>query len=130
MVSGDDDSDFAVKSVKEILDRRVFPANKTIFAEGQQGTIAYILLRGDVTIYADLGTTNQRELMKVKPGQMFGELALMANMQRTASAYTAQGCELLTVSQQKLQAKLAEADPFLRYWIEYLSRRVIDLSTK
>ena len=130
MVSEDDDSDFAVKSVKEILDRRVFPAQKTIFAQGQSGTTAYILLRGDVTIYADLGTTSQRELMKVKPGQMFGELALMADMRRTASAYTAQGCELLTVSQQKLETKLADADPFLRYWIEYLSRRVIDLSTK
>lgn len=103
MVSDEEESEFAVKSVKQILDRKVFPAQKTIFDEGQQGSIAYILLRGDVTIYAGLGTSDQRELMKVKPGKMFGELALMADAHRTASAYTAQGCELLTVSQQKLE---------------------------
>ncbi len=68
--------------------------------------------------------------MKVKPGQMFGELALMADAHRTASAKTEQGCELLTVSQDKLKQKLEDADPFVRYWIEYLSKRVIDLSTK
>ena len=130
MVSSANDSDFAVKAVTKVLDRKVFTAGKTIFNEGQTGTIAYILLRGDVTIYAGLGTPNQRELMKVKPGQMFGELALMADAHRTASATTEHGCELLTVSQDKLKQKLEDADPFVRYWIEYLSKRVIDLSIK
>ena len=68
MAPGEEDSDFAVKSVKQILDRKVFPAGKIVFAEGQSGSTAYILLRGDVTIFAEFQTHNQRELMKVKPG--------------------------------------------------------------
>jgi CRP/FNR family cyclic AMP-dependent transcriptional regulator len=35
-------------SVWKDLSRRVFAAGATIFAEGEVGTIAYILLRGDV----------------------------------------------------------------------------------
>ena len=128
MNADDEPSSFAVKAVKQVLDRRVFPAGASIFAEGQSGTTAYILLRGDVAIYARMGTSEQRLLMKVKPGQMFGELALMANAHRTASAVTESGCELLSISQDKLEQKLKEADPFVRYWIEYLSKRVIDLS--
>jgi CRP-like cAMP-binding protein len=31
-----------------------FPAGATIFAEGEPGTVAYILLRGDVTISSGL----------------------------------------------------------------------------
>ena len=129
MSSDNDTPGFAMKSVSQVLDRRVFPAGAVIFAEGQTGSIAFILLRGDVTIIARLGTPDQRTLTKVKPGQMFGELALMADSRRTASAMTESGCELLSISQEKLEQKLKEADPFVRYWIEYLSRRVIDLSS-
>ena len=123
-------SEASVQSVWKGLDRRAFPAGSTIFAEGEFGTAAYILLRGDATIFIGFGTAQQRALTELKPGQMFGVHALMAGAQRTASAYTAHGCEVLTVSEGKLKQKLDEADPFLRYWIEYLSMRIIDLSTQ
>ncbi|QOZ12391.1 cyclic nucleotide-binding domain-containing protein [Bradyrhizobium sp. CCBAU 51765] len=120
----------AVQSAWKGLDRRVFPAGATIFAEGELGTIAYILLRGDVTIFVGYGTAQQRALTELKPGQMFGVHALMAGAQRAASAFTKGGCELLAVSEEKLKQKLDEADPFLRYWVDYLSKRIIDLSTQ
>jgi CRP/FNR family transcriptional regulator, cyclic AMP receptor protein len=41
----------SVQSVRNELNRRVHPAGATIFAEGEVGTVAYILLRGDVTIF-------------------------------------------------------------------------------
>lgn len=123
-------SENSIQSVWKGLDRRVFPAGATIFAEGELGTIAYILLQGDVTIFIGLGTAQQRELTELKPGQMFGVHALMAGAQRGASAVTKHGCELLAVNEEKLKQKLDEADPFLRYWVDYLSKRIIDLSTQ
>jgi CRP/FNR family transcriptional regulator, cyclic AMP receptor protein len=120
----------SVQSVRKELARRSFPAGATIFAEGEVGTIAYILLGGDVTIYIAYGTANQRVVTELKPGQMFGIHALMAGAQRKASALTIRGCEVLAVSEVKLKEKLEEADPFLRYWVDYLSQRVIDLSTQ
>jgi CRP/FNR family cyclic AMP-dependent transcriptional regulator len=123
-------SQTSIQSAWKGLDRRVFPAGSTIFAEGEVGTIAYILLRGDVTIFVGFGTAQQRALTQLKPGQMFGVHALMAGAQRAASAFTKHGCELLAVSEDKLKQKLDEADPFLRYWVDYLSKRIIDLSTQ
>jgi CRP/FNR family transcriptional regulator, cyclic AMP receptor protein len=125
-----ENSETSVQSVRKGLDRRVFPAGATIFAEGELGTIAYILLRGDVTIFIGFGTAQQRALTELKPGQMFGVHALMAGAQRAASAVTKHGCELLAVSEGKLKQKLDEADPFLRCWVDYLSKRIIDLSTQ
>jgi CRP/FNR family transcriptional regulator, cyclic AMP receptor protein len=110
------------------MSRKLFPAGATIFAEGEVGTVAYVLLRGDVSIFIALGTVHQRTVTEVKPGQMFGVHALMADAQRAASAVTADGCEVLAISEAKLRQKLEEADPFLRYWVDYLSKRVIDLS--
>ena len=125
------ESEFAqasVQSVRRDLSRRVFPAGATIFAEGETGTVAYVLLRGDVTIFIGFGTPNQRAVTELQAGQMFGVHALMAGAQRAASALTTHGCEVLAVSEAKLKRKLEEADPFLRYWVDYLSKRVIDLS--
>jgi CRP-like cAMP-binding protein len=118
-----------IVSIREGLTRRAYPAGSTIFAEGEIGTIAYILLRGDVTIFVRFGTDQQHALTELKPGQMFGVHALMAGAQRAASAYTQNGCELLAVSESRLKQKLEQADPFLRYWVDYLSKRIIDLST-
>jgi CRP/FNR family cyclic AMP-dependent transcriptional regulator len=122
-------ADAPIVSIRGGLGRKAYPAGSTIFAEGEVGTIAYILLRGDVTIFVRFGTDQQRALTELKPGQMFGVHAMMAGAQRAASAYTQHGCELLAVSEGRLRQKLEQADPFLRYWVDYLSKRIIDLST-
>src|SRR6185312_10151994 len=103
-------SETSVQAVLKGLDRRLFPAGATIFAEGEVGTIAYILLRGDVTIFIGFGTPHQRTVTALEPGQMFGVHGLMAGAQRKATAVTAQGCEVLAVSEAKLKQKLDEAD--------------------
>jgi CRP/FNR family cyclic AMP-dependent transcriptional regulator len=130
MTSEPGSSPAPVQSVRRELCRKVYPPGATIFAEGEAGTVAYVLLRGDVTIFIAYGTVNQRLVTRLEPGEMFGVHALMAGSQRAASALTENGCELLAVSETKLRQKLDEADPFLRYWVEYLSKRVIDLSTQ
>src|SRR5271163_978003 len=112
------------------LDRRRFPAGAKIFAEGEQATSAYILLRGDVIIMTGFGTPHQRVVTQVELGQMFGAHALMADARRVTSARTQHGCELLFVSDVELKQKLDEADPFLRRWVQYLSKRVSDLSAQ
>jgi CRP-like cAMP-binding protein len=118
----------SVQQVRRQMSRKVFPPGSTIFAEGEAGTVAHVLLRGDVTIFIGHGTDRQRVVTELKPGQMFGVHALMGGAQSTASARTTRGCELLAVSEAKLKQKLDEADPFVRYWVDYLSKRVIDLS--
>lgn len=123
-------SQASVQSVRKDLKRRAFPAGATIFAEGDMGAVAYILLRGDATIYLGFGTPHQRMVNALKPGQMFGIHALMAGANRAATAVTVQGCDVLAVSEEKLKQKLDESDPFLRYWVDYLSKRVIDLSAQ
>lgn len=122
-------TDAPMVSIREGLARRIYPAGSAIFTEGETGAIGYILLRGDVTIFLRFGTDQQRALTELKPGQMFGLHAMMAGAHRAASAFTSNGCELLAISESRLKQKLDEADPFLRYWVEYLSRRIIDLST-
>ena len=116
---------------KKILDRKVYPAGTTVFREGDLAANAYVLLRGDIAITTTNATGKATHLTDIKVGQIFGELALMKpEMRRTATASTAKGCELMIVSHSMLKEKLESADPFVRYWMQYLSDRVIDLSKR
>ena len=49
---------------------------------------------------------------------------------RTATAITETGCEALIVRPSLLREKLAGADPVMKYWVEYLAERVLDLSKR
>lgn len=118
-----------VQAVWNEFERKTFPAGSTIYAEGDTGTSAFIVLQGDVTLRAGIkGGGKPRAAVEMKPGQMFGMHAMMAGARRGATASTKEGCEVIRVSEDKLRRKLEEADPFIRYWVEYLSRRIIDLS--
>lgn len=116
---------------KKIMERKGFPAGATIFREGDNATSAFVVLRGDVVITTVNAQGKSIHLSDVKVGQIFGELALMqSGLNRTATASTAQGCELMVISHATLKEKLDAADPFLRFWMQYLSERVIDLSKR
>ena len=69
-------------------------------------------------------------LTTVRTGQIFGEVAFLAESRRTASAVTRKGCELMVLSHHVLEQKLGVADPLLRFVIAYLGERVIKLSAR
>jgi CRP/FNR family cyclic AMP-dependent transcriptional regulator len=121
--------DLGSRAFSKILNRRIFQAGDVIFEEGDSARDAYIILRGEVAI----STNNKGEnvtLTILKKGQMFGELALMSNSRRTATATAREVCEVAALSQDVLRQKLEAADPLLQFWIGYLADRVIALSKR
>ena len=123
------DSELIPKFEKHFTKKRVAPGH-VIFHEGEPVDAAYIVQRGDVQIC----TMNEKEemvhLTTMRMGQVFGDLALINDGKRTATALTEKGCELLVVRREQLASLLQKADPFLRFWIEYLGERVIELSKR
>lgn len=112
------------------LPKVVYSPGATIFTAGHRGNEAYIVRKGEVQIFSVNAAGERNVLSTVLPGQMFGELALMNERIRTANARTETGCDLLIIKAEQIQALLDNAAPFLRFWIEYLSNRVIDLSKR
>ena len=113
-----------------VLPAETFAPKKVIFREGDNGDNAYIVLSGDVIICTQTEEGELVHLTTLKRGQMFGELALLNEFVRTATAITETGCELLVVRQGLLRSKFANADPIVKFWIEYLSERVMDLTKR
>lgn len=120
---------FKRDALSEVLDRRVFGPGSVIFREGETAGTAYIVLKGSVEVTVGTGDET-KTLTTVIPGQLFGELALLTGRDRTATATTRGGCEVLVVPSTHVTKKLVKADPFLRYWVEYLAERVVDLTAR
>lgn len=60
--------------------------NKVIFEQGTTDACMYDIVSGSVAIYSDYGTAAEKELVVLKEGDTFGELAMIENKPRSATA--------------------------------------------
>ena len=111
------------------LSRKVFDRETVIFRQGESASCAYLIQTGRVEIV----TTRDGEdihLTSLKQGQIFGELALMDDAPRSATAVAWERTEVIVVSRDDINRKLATLDPFMRYWIDFMTERVKDLTNR
>ena len=85
---------------------RVYPVESMIFCECQPGAELYIIQKGQVKI-TKIVDNNEVLLAVLKAGDMFGEMALLENKPRSASAIAIDGCQLLAVNRQNFNQMVA-----------------------
>ena len=111
------------------FNRKVFPPQTIIFREGDIANCAYLLKSGRV----EITTRKSGEhvlLTTIHPNQLFGELALIDRTPRSATAITLEPAEVLVVKPEDIDRHLDGLDNFMRYWVDYLTDRVRDLSAR
>ena len=100
-------------------ERKMFPAGETIFEEGQHGDVAYVVQSGLVEISKSRGS-GEMVLGHIRPGGIFGEMALVDDGPRMARAVAIDDTVCTRVDKRELQARLATADPFVEALIAIL----------
>jgi CRP-like cAMP-binding protein len=100
----------------------VFHAGDTIFAEGQTAEFMYAVKRGEVEILK-----SGHVIETVEPDSFFGELALVDNSPRSATARAKTECELIPINENHFMFMVAEVPFFsiivLRKMAERLRRK-------
>jgi len=74
-----------------------FPRGHTIFCRGDSGDRAFIILQGEVDLIVDSPDGRELILARLGPGEHFGEMALIDDLVRSATARTASATELVVV---------------------------------
>ena len=93
---------------------RVYPKSTMIFSESQNGPDMFIIQEGQVKI-SKVVDGNEVTLAMLKKGDMFGEMALLENKPRSASAIAHEPCKLMAVNRQNfdLMVEAGLIDPSL-----------------
>ncbi|MBE90364.1 MAG: cAMP-binding protein [Rhodospirillaceae bacterium] len=104
-----------------------YQAGETIFAEGDIGDQAYIVESGVIEISRNV-SGKKVTLGTVEENGIFGEMALIDEATRMATASAVVESVCITVPKVAIQAHLADADPLLRKLVNVLVANARSLS--
>lgn len=107
----------------KVLERKVFYAGQKIFKEGDRGDRAYLIQDGTVEI-----VKNGMPLASLGKGELFGEMALVDDQPRMASAVAQTDVAVVIISRDTFREKLARADPFIRGLLNIFVRNIRNLT--
>ena len=104
------DDELITSLARRIHEQHAAPG-ECIITEGEVGNAFYIILTGRVQIskFLELGT--QRILNVLRPGQFFGEIALIEDAPRLASVHAIEDTDLLVIDKQAFRDLLMQSMP-------------------
>jgi CRP/FNR family cyclic AMP-dependent transcriptional regulator len=92
------------------LQRRRVERHEVIFNEGDPGDALYIIRKGLVKINKGTADGRTKTLALLKKGEVFGEMSVLSNEGRSASAEAMLECELMVMEKAAVMA-LLRTDP-------------------
>jgi diguanylate cyclase len=102
--------------------REYHPAGSTIFSEGEMGSTAYLIESGQIVITMAHGDS-VREIALLNCGAVVGEIALIGQCKRTASAIALDDVTLIPITREMVERKLQDADPLLCHLLDLVVDR-------
>jgi len=117
-------SDADIASLSRLATRRRYPKDTVVFFENEEGDFFFMIVEGriKVTILGDDG--REIILSVLGPGDFFGEMALLDNEPRSATAIAAEETELLCLHRNDLQTVLTDNKAILTSFIKVLTSRL------
>lgn len=116
--------------VNDRIERKTVDTGVVLFEEGDAGDEAYIITDGEVEIFRRVGNRDVI-LAVVGRGDVIGEMSLIDDQPRMASARALQGTELVVISREGLQKRLewlGGNDRVLRRLLDVLVQRLRGLA--
>ncbi len=114
-------------AVSELLSRRGvaqvrFAAGETIFRQGDQGDLVYMIVEGQVEAIREEEGGEERLLATMGPGEYFGEMALISEAPRTATVRAKTDVEAVSMGRADFTTLYAYL-PDLRQRVETLMQK-------
>jgi ATP-binding cassette, subfamily B, bacterial len=98
-----------LEEVSALFVTESYPANRIVVREGTSGNRFYLIARGRVEVSKKNAEGEDEKVATLDDGDHFGEVALIQNVQRTATVRTLTPCVLLTLHRDHFQHLLSEA---------------------
>jgi CRP/FNR family transcriptional regulator len=99
-------SDSELEKVAQAASEKKFGKHQVVFKEGEAGNALYIIKKGLVKISKGSTDGRAKTLALLKPGEVFGEMSVLSDEKRTATAETMLECSLLVIEKAAALALL------------------------
>ena len=109
---------------KIVYDRIVFYPGDQIFAEGDEGNWAYLIQSGQIEIVKQTPDGSAMRVALLKAGQMFGEMALLEELPRMASARAISESVVVLISAETMLDRIGKSDPLIRAMLNNMSKNL------
>ena len=95
-------SDEDKRSLIELGNKFKFKEKVCLFQKGDKGICLYIIQKGEVHICVSSESGQEILLSRLSAGDIFGEISLFDQKERTADAYVGKGTELVSIDREKV----------------------------
>ena len=116
--------DTAIATLARLSQKRRCAKDSPVFFENEQGDFFFMILEGRIKVTI-LGDDGREVILSIlSPGDFFGEMALLDNEPRSATAIAIEDTELLSLHRTDFQAVIADNREIMSALIRILSARL------
>lgn len=117
-------SDADITSLARLGSRRQYPKETVVFFENEEGDFFFMIVTGRIKVTI-LGDDGREVILSILgPGDFFGEMALLDNEPRSATAIAVEDSELLSLHRHDFQSVLADNRSIMAALIKILASRI------
>lgn len=113
-----------LEEIEKICIRETHTKDTLMFFEGDPGNQCYVIIKGEVRISKFIPNIGEEALAVLKPGEYFGEMALIDNFPRSAHAIANSDVELLAITKADMD-KVLIADREMGYKLLWTFTRTL-----
>lgn len=90
------------------MKEKLFSRNEVVFREGDLGESFFQIMEGKAGVYLHYGEADERKLTEMKPGQYFGEMAVIGAWPRTATIVAEEDLRVTEITEAGLNEYFTE----------------------
>ena len=118
---------YALQTLRRINHDRHFSTQQEIFCEGEAGDGLYVLRRGLVEIGSATGT-DRHVFSRFNPGEMFGEMSVIEDRPRSATAMALQESDAYFFPREEILSLIQKSPALSFNLLQEISRRLRDFN--
>jgi signal transduction histidine kinase len=116
------------QGLRRIAQERQFAAGQEIFREGDPGDGVYVIRDGSVEIAHLTDLREHRVFSRLGPGEIFGEMAVIEDLPRSATATAAKDARVYFIPRDEMLALLKRSPGLAFNVLQEISRRLRDFN--
>jgi CRP-like cAMP-binding protein len=105
-------NDAEIARLAELCEERQMAEGTTVFIENMPGESLFVIRTGSVRVSRMFAEGDEKNLVVLGPGEIFGEMAIVDGMPRSATARVAQEVALISLRKKDFES-LCQSDPVL-----------------